>query len=128
MRSLVYAFEKAHVHQTSLFLRISLFNLFFSARLFSKESPQKNLRFGLQELHICYASWGPIFWPFLSRSARAPTMKAVRGTIAIKGVFDNKKGPRFLLWGFPFPLRGHRFPCEGIRSPYGPLAIVKLSV
>ena len=36
-----------------------------------------------------YASWGLIFWPFLRRSVRAPTSKAVRGTVAIKGIFDN---------------------------------------
>ena len=32
---------------------------------------------------------GSIFWPFLRSSARAPTSKAVRGTVAIKGVFSN---------------------------------------
>ena len=33
---------------------------------------------------------GPIFWPFfLRRSARAPTIKAVRGTVASKGIFNN---------------------------------------
>ena len=35
------------------------------------------------------ASWGPIFWPFLSSPVRAPTIKAVRGTAAIRGIFDN---------------------------------------
>ena len=34
-------------------------------------------------------TWGPKFWPFLRSSARAPTIKVVRGTVAIKGVFDN---------------------------------------
>ena len=32
---------------------------------------------------------GPIFWPFLRSPVRAPTIKAVRGTVAIKGIFDN---------------------------------------
>ena len=36
-----------------------------------------------------YASWGPLFWPFLRGSARAPTIKTVRRTAAIKGIFDN---------------------------------------
>ena len=40
---------------------------------------------------IDYASWAPIFWPFLRSSGRAPTIKAVRGTVAGKGVFDDKK-------------------------------------
>ena len=31
-----------------------------------------------------------MFWPFLRRSPRAPTMKAVRGAIAIEGMFDKK--------------------------------------
>ena len=35
------------------------------------------------------ASRDPFFWPLLRRSARAPTIKAVFGTAAIKGVFDN---------------------------------------
>ena len=39
--------------------------------------------------HIAYAPWGPILWPFLRSSARAPTINAVRGTVAIKGVLDN---------------------------------------
>ena len=47
-----------------------------------------------------YASWGPVFWPFLRSSARAPTIKAVRGTVAMKGVLDN----------YPFPSQSHRFP------------------
>ena len=38
---------------------------------------------------ILYASWGPILWPSLRSSARAPTIKAVRRTVAIKGVFNN---------------------------------------
>ena len=28
-------------------------------------------------MKIGYASWGPLFWPFLRSSARAPIMKAV---------------------------------------------------
>ena len=38
---------------------------------------------------ISYASWGPAFWLFLRRSARALTIKAVRGIAAIKSIFDN---------------------------------------
>ena len=38
---------------------------------------------------IYYVSWGPIFWPFLRSPTRAPTVKAVRGTVAVKGIFDN---------------------------------------
>ena len=34
-------------------------------------------------------TWGSICWPFLRSAARAPTIKAVRGTVAITGVFDN---------------------------------------
>ena len=40
-------------------------------------------------MDMSYASWGPIFWPFLRRSAHAPTIKTIRGTVAIKGIFDN---------------------------------------
>ena len=38
---------------------------------------------------IIYASWGPIFWPFLRSPARVPTIKGVMGTVAIKGIFGN---------------------------------------
>ena len=64
-----------------------------------KKSTPKNL--------ICYASWGPILWPFLRSSARDLTIEAVRGI----------KGPWFLLRGCPFPLRGHWFPYGG--APFG---------
>ena len=37
-----------------------------------------------------YASWGPIFWPFLRSAARAPTIKAARGTVAIKAILTIK--------------------------------------
>ena len=40
-------------------------------------------------IKILYASWGPIVSPSLRSSARAPTIEAVRGTVAIKGVLDN---------------------------------------
>ena len=64
---------------------------------------------------IPYASWGPIFWPFLRSSARDPTTKAARGTVAIRGTFGNSKGPWFLSGGRggPFSVRGHRFPLRG---------------
>ena len=38
---------------------------------------------------IPYASWDPkLELPFFRSSARAPTIKAIRGTVAIKGIFD----------------------------------------
>ena len=58
-------------------------------------------------IRIDYASWGPTFWPFLRRPARAPTITAVRGTVAIEGIFGNQKALG-----------------RGIRSPYGPLLTV----
>ena len=47
-------------------------------------------------------------------------MKAVRGTVAFKGIFENSKGRPFPLES-PFLLRDHRFPLQGIRSACGPL-------
>ena len=43
------------------------------------------------QIDTTYASWAPTvtFWPFLRSSARHPTIRAVRGTVAIKGIFDN---------------------------------------
>ena len=38
---------------------------------------------------IAYASWGPIVRPCPRSFARDPTIKAIRGTVAIEGVFDN---------------------------------------
>ena len=38
---------------------------------------------------INYVSWGPIFWPFLRRPARGPTIKALWGTIANRDMYDN---------------------------------------
>ena len=34
-------------------------------------------------------AWVPIVWLFCRRSARAPRMKAVGGTVANEGIFDN---------------------------------------
>ena len=63
------------------------------------------------------ASWGPTFWPSLRSSARDTTIKAIRGTVAIKGIFDNRASvpvtrgsvpltaPLVPLMGDPFPLR-----------------------
>ena len=60
--------------------------------------------------------------PFFRRSVWATTMKAVRGTVATKGIFD--QGPRFLG---PFPLRGHRFPLRGdpfpLRASFNSLSV-----
>ena len=42
----------------------------------------------------------------------APTIKAVGGTVSVKGIFGNGKGRRFLF-------RGVRSPCGTIGSPYG---------
>ena len=69
---------------------------------------------------IDYARWGPIFWPFLRSSARDPTIEAARGTVAIKGVFDNQKGlgscyrggGTVPLAGPLVPLRGDPFPLQ----------------
>ena len=58
-----------------------------------------------------YASWGPIVWPFL---ARAPTIKAVRGTVAIKGVFAIKRGGSVPLTGPSVPLTGGSVPLAGV--------------
>ena len=67
---------------------------------------------------IVYASWGLlIFWPSLRRSARALTIKAVRATVAIKGVFDNSKGSRFLLRGGSVPVMGPSVPLTGASVP-----------
>ena len=60
---------------------------------------------------IHYVSWGPICWPFLRSPARAPTTKAVRGSVAIQGFFDNKKGPSVpVTGGGSVPLTGPSFP------------------
>ena len=68
-----------------------------------------------------YASWGPMFWPFLRSPARAPTIRAVRATVAIKNIFDNSRGSRFLLrWGSVLltgpsvPLTGGSVPLTGL--------------
>ena len=80
---------------------------------------------------MAYASWGlcPMFWPLLRSSTRAQTIiKAARGTVAAKGVFDNftggsrLRGHRFPLSGPSVPLSGPSVPLTGgIRSPHGPL-------
>ena len=61
-----------------------------------------------------------MFWSFLRSPARAPTVKAVRGTFATKGIFSNLKGPRFLLLGGHFPLTGPSVLLTGDPFPYGP--------
>ena len=72
-----------------------------------------------------YASWCPIFWPFLRRSARAPTIKSARGNVAIQGVFSTiKRAVRSPLRGARSPYGAIRSPYGAIRSPYGPLLIV----
>ena len=74
----------------------------------------------LMLLAIFYTSWGPMFRLFLRSSARAPTIEAVRGTVASKGVFDNQsKGSSVPLaggGGGSFPLQGHLFPLR--RDPF----------
>ena len=47
-------------------------------------------RHGHPNISFSYVSWGPIFLAlFFRSSARDPTIEAKRGTIAIKGLFDN---------------------------------------
>ena len=60
-----------------------------------------------QKRRTTYASWGPIVWSFLRRSARAPTIEAVRGEAARH--IRRLKGPSVPVTGGPFPLQGHRF-------------------
>ena len=58
---------------------------------------------------LCYHLQGHKYmrlWPFLRSTARAPTIKVVRGTIALGGIFDNYKGHRFFLGGGSVPLTG----------------------
>ena len=76
-------------------------------------------------MSIVYANWGSIFWwPSLRRSPRAPTIKAIRGTLAIKAVSTTKRAS-VLLAGGAVPLAGPSVPLtRGTCSPYGPLLIV----
>ena len=64
-------------------LRLLLMNSTSSTKLIQTEKRRR------QFSSIIYASWGPEFWPFLRSSARALTIKAVRGAVATNGVFDN---------------------------------------
>ena len=73
---------------------------------------------------IFYASWGPIFWPLLRSSARAPTIKAVKGTVAIKAFSTIKRAVRSPYSGVRSPYGAIGSPYGGIRSPCGPLLIV----
>ena len=66
---------------------------------------------------IPYASPGPMFWPFLRRSARAPTNKAVRGTIAIKAT--NKRAVRSPYGAVCSPYRAVGSSYRVIGSRYG---------
>ena len=81
--------------------------------------PRKNFglkNFGLMFRSLTWSSLCPIFWPFLRSPAQAWTIKAVRGTVAIKGIFHNQKGPRSVSvtgGGGPCPLRAYRFPLQG---------------
>ena len=64
---------------------------------------------------------GILYCGFLRSSARDPTIKAVRGTVAIKDIFDIKNGLSS-CWGgggvrSPYGAIGS--PYEWIRSPYG---------
>ena len=78
-----------------------------------KLSPRDSIK------HHCLRELGSYVLPFLRSSARVPAIKAARGTVAIRGVFENESSLRCLLQG-----GGGPFPLRGIRSPYGPLLIV----
>ena len=69
---------------------------------------------------ISYASWGPIFWPFLRNSARDLTIKAVRGTVAIKAFLTIKRASVLLTVG-SVPLTGPLVPLKGVSVPLTPL-------
>ena len=71
----------------------------------------------IKEHGLPYASWGPILWPFLRSSARDPTIKAVRGTVAIKGAFSTIKRAPVPVTRGSVPLRGHWFPLLGDPFP-----------
>ena len=67
-----------------------------------------------------------MFWPFPRSSARDPTIKVVRGTVAMRKHFQQLKGlgscyggVPFPLRRGPFPLRGHWFPLRGDPFPLG---------
>ena len=59
------------------------------------------------------ASWGPILWPFRRSPARAPTIKALRETVAIYGIFDNKRTLGSCYGGGSVPLTGASVPLTG---------------
>ena len=60
---------------------------------------------------------GFVFLPSVRRSTQAPTIKAVKRTVAIKGMFDNYKGRLFPLRRVRFPYGAVGSPCGGICSP-----------
>ena len=71
-----------------------------------------------------YASWGPMFSPFLRRSARALTSKPYGEPLQLKAFAAIKRalGP---VAGGSVPLTGPSVPVtEGVCSPYGPLSVV----
>ena len=55
-----------------------------------------------------YASWGPIFWPFLRSPARAPTIKPITG--CDQRHFWQLKGPSIPVTGGFVPLMGPSVP------------------
>ena len=65
---------------------------------------------------INYASWGPIFWPFLRSPARGPTIKAVKGTVFVqlKRAPVPATGGSVLLTGPSVPLSGGSVPLTGL--------------
>ena len=58
-----------------------------------------------------------MFWSFLGRSARVATIKAVRGTVAIKGVSTIKRAVRSPYGGGSVPLTGPSVPLRGGSVP-----------
>ena len=63
---------------------------------------------------LTYASQDPMSWPFLRRSARAVTNKAIRGAAAIKKTFPTIKRAVRSLYGASVTLTGAPVPLTGL--------------